>query len=202
MCKQAEKLPLLFAIMLLSLVPKASPINNKPIIGILTTPSDFPWQYEPGNWSYFPASYVKFLETVGARVVPIPYDAPYENLTYLFKGTNGLLFPGGGANQYIDDPWISSRVRANVTMAAAWLLHLAIEANDNGDYYPIWLPCQGCELFSQIVSNDLFLLDNVTGDVNVNRTMAFTKKAETSKIWKDLPDSLWNWIQYENVTFF
>jgi len=69
--------------------------------------------YAPGNYSYFPASYVKFIEAAGARVVPIPYDASPENLTFFFNSTNGLLLPGGGANIYIDNG--SERTYANVT---------------------------------------------------------------------------------------
>ena len=39
--------------------------------------------------SYFPASYVKWLESGGARVVAIPYDAPLATTAALLKQING-----------------------------------------------------------------------------------------------------------------
>lgn len=51
----------------------ASDANLRPIIGILSLPS------EESAWngkSYFAASYVKWIESGGARVVPLPYTQP------------------------------------------------------------------------------------------------------------------------------
>jgi len=42
------------------------------------------------------ASYIKFIELAGGRVVPIPYDADTATLDKIFNGINGILFPGGG----------------------------------------------------------------------------------------------------------
>lgn len=61
---------------------------------MLTLPQTF---YPSGGNSYFPASYVKWLESGGARVVPIPYDSAPADLSALLKQINGALFTGGGA---------------------------------------------------------------------------------------------------------
>ena len=47
---------------------------------------------------YIAASYVKYLESAGARVVPVLHTASKDNLTSTFNSINGLLYPGGGAN--------------------------------------------------------------------------------------------------------
>lgn len=47
-----------------------SVINERPIIGLLTQPGE----PAPVGQSYVAASYVKWLESAGARVVPILYD--------------------------------------------------------------------------------------------------------------------------------
>jgi len=41
------------------------------------------------------ASYVKWIESAGALVVPIHWDASYEELDNLFNSVNGMLFTGG-----------------------------------------------------------------------------------------------------------
>jgi len=70
-------------------------------------------EYPVNLYSNFDQNIVKFLASAGARVVPIPYDASYENLTYLFYNTNGLLFFGGDVPVYNDDPEQHSRTMTN-----------------------------------------------------------------------------------------
>src|SRR5689334_9777236 len=92
----------LYCIVVFLLIAKISysqTTPNRPVIGIMTIPSeysdsDYPAEY----WSYFAASYVKFLESGGAQVIPIPYDLPQENITYLLGQVNGVLFTGGDAD--------------------------------------------------------------------------------------------------------
>jgi gamma-glutamyl hydrolase len=66
--------------------------TNRPIIGI-TTQSTRLMPFKDLGKNYIPASYVKFLESSGARVVPI-----FNNLTEVetkktFKSINGEVFP-------------------------------------------------------------------------------------------------------------
>ena len=67
-------------------------IHCRPIVGVLTLPNSM-----TKDKSYFPASYVKWLESGGVRVAPIPYDIAPSQLTTLLKQLNGALFTGGGA---------------------------------------------------------------------------------------------------------
>ena len=81
----------------ISLAGAKPPINERPIIGILTNPNDEPvpeYETTPG---YFPASYVKWLEMAGARVVPLPFERP-SVVKDLLPFINGVLFTGGDAN--------------------------------------------------------------------------------------------------------
>jgi gamma-glutamyl hydrolase len=43
----------------------------------------------PKNKSYIAASYVKFVESGGARAVPILYDAPPDEVKRIFRAVNG-----------------------------------------------------------------------------------------------------------------
>jgi gamma-glutamyl hydrolase len=46
---------------------------------------------------YIAASYVKWIELAGGRVVPIPYNGTNDEMDKIFNNINGLLLPGGGA---------------------------------------------------------------------------------------------------------
>ena len=74
----------------------------QPVIGILTNPSDVKG-YDPSLFSYFPASYVKWLEAAGAMVVPIHWDNTYDEVDFLLSRVNAVLFTGGDTNLYVNN---------------------------------------------------------------------------------------------------
>ena len=86
---------------------------------------------------YLPASYVKLVESVGARVVPIPFDAPQEHIETLFRSVNGIIFPGGDADFTPGTLFYDN---------AKFIYDLVIQANDAGDYFPLIGICQGMEV--------------------------------------------------------
>jgi len=71
-------------------------LNVRPIIGILSQPTD--GDLTKYGSQYIAASYVKYIESAGARVVPILYDSGVTNITTLLGYINGILFPGGGSD--------------------------------------------------------------------------------------------------------
>ncbi|KAL7632891.1 UNVERIFIED_CONTAM: hypothetical protein RMT77_016798 [Armadillidium vulgare] len=74
-------------------------LNLRPIIGILSEELSYEMEDDFGylNYtSYIAASYVKFVESAGARVAPVLIDQPDEYYEYLGRTLNGFLFPGGG----------------------------------------------------------------------------------------------------------
>jgi hypothetical protein len=58
--------------------------NDRPIIGIMTLPSEYV-EFPNDTYSYMAASYVKFVESAGARVLPIPYEADPSFLERVFS---------------------------------------------------------------------------------------------------------------------
>lgn len=72
-------------------------LNMKPVIGILSFPSQFE-QYDSTKWNYISLSAVKFIEAGGARVVPVQWDLPIDNLTSLINSLNGLYIPSSKAD--------------------------------------------------------------------------------------------------------
>lgn len=69
-------------------------INGYPIIGILAQETSYALeQVYPGKYkSFIAASYVKFVEGGGARVVPIFIDKPKEYYKGIMKKVNGYEF--------------------------------------------------------------------------------------------------------------
>lgn len=53
------------------------------------------------------------MESAGARVIPIPYNATNAEMDKMFNNINGLLLPGGGAA---------------VSDAASYIVNKAIDA--------------------------------------------------------------------------
>ena len=52
------------------------------------------------NTNYIAASYVKFVEMFGGRVVPIFPNQTVSYYQFLAKRLSGVLFPGGGMDLY------------------------------------------------------------------------------------------------------
>nr|CAD7445343.1 unnamed protein product [Timema bartmani] len=62
---------------------------------------------------------------------------------HLVKSLNGVLFPGGAVNFEDADGYAA---------AGAILLDLATEANQNGDYFPVWGTCLGFQLLTYLAA--------------------------------------------------
>ncbi len=84
-------------VLLLVCVALVAADTDSPIIGVFTQPSTHPDAPCNGDCLYLAASYVKYLESAGARVVPINYYAQNDELDVLFHSLNGFFFVGGGA---------------------------------------------------------------------------------------------------------
>ena len=58
--------------------------NLYPIIGVYDQPSEYA-DYPPEKYSYIAASYVKYLESSGSRVVRIPYYETEKYYDWIFS---------------------------------------------------------------------------------------------------------------------
>ncbi|XP_062376550.1 gamma-glutamyl hydrolase-like isoform X2 [Sardina pilchardus] len=150
--------------------------NDKPIIGILAQELKYP---KPKRNSYIAASYVKTLEAAGARVVPVMINRPEEEYHQLFHSINGILFPGGAANL----------LTSGYAKAAHIFYKLALKANCQGDYFPIWGTCLGFEQLLVITSGEKLLCRTNTRGVSL--PLEFTQ---------DFPPDMMTALATENIT--
>ncbi|KAA0723861.1 Gamma-glutamyl hydrolase [Triplophysa tibetana] len=142
--------------------------NDRPIIGVLAQEVYNP---QPGRNSYIAASYVKFLESAGARVVPVT-----------------VLFPGGGV----------SIERSGYSRAASLFYRLALEANLRGDYFPILGICLGFEQLTLLTSGQNLLSHTNTSGVAL--PLNFTDESRHSRLFKDFPGDLMKSLASESLT--
>ncbi|KAM6908138.1 gamma-glutamyl hydrolase-like, partial [Lycodopsis pacificus] len=142
--------------------------NDRPVIGILAQQLRSP---KPNQTAYIAASYVKFLESGGARVVPVM-----------------ILFPGGRASI------ISSRYKR----AAQIFYELAVEANGRGDYFPVWGTCLGFQQLLYFTSVKTKL--SYTNTSGVTLPLSFTDETKGSRLFKGFPAELMDDLASESLT--
>lgn len=168
---------------------RKSPNQPRPIWGVLTQPVnseerlvDFQTYYR----EYIPASFVRWLESGGARVIPIRYDVDEQELRRLFESVNGILFTGGEITDISNTPY-----GKNARLLFQW----AVEANDSGDHFPLYGTCQGFQLLSQLAADNFTLKRRVKGCVGVSLPLEFTPKARSSRIFGSLPDHVYHTLR-------
>eukprot|EP00590_Aulacoseira_subarctica_P005037 CAMPEP_0172433398 /NCGR_PEP_ID=MMETSP1064-20121228/67993_1 /TAXON_ID=202472 /ORGANISM="Aulacoseira subarctica , Strain CCAP 1002/5" /LENGTH=284 /DNA_ID=CAMNT_0013181301 /DNA_START=77 /DNA_END=931 /DNA_ORIENTATION=- len=133
---------------------------------------------------YIAASYVKWLESAGARAIAIPFDAPDDIVESIFLQVNGILFPGGATT---DMPSSAKRI---------W--NLAKEANDNGDFFPLWGTCLGFELMVMLAADDNSIMHSGFDSYNISLPLFFTKEAPSSRMFQS--KKIRNIAESNNIT--
>jgi gamma-glutamyl hydrolase len=178
----------LSALFLHAILGLAGALNTWPIIGVFTQPS---WDSHPdcgGDCLYLAASYVKYLESAGARVVPINYYSTISQIDALFPKLNGFFFPGGGATF----PESAQRVFDNV-----------VTYSDAGDQVPLWGTCMGFQWLLISATRDTSILDPKSGQMdayNLSIPLDFKPSASSSKLFGNINKDLYNILAKENVT--
>jgi len=195
-------LQLFVVVVLLFFCFSSSQLNEKsPIIGILTEPAfsgecitfmDHSSYYSEG--SCFWSIYVDWIQQGGARVAYIPYDASKEKLDHLFKSLNGILFTGGELNLNFSLQYVQT---------AKYLYDLVLDANQRGDYFPLWGTCQGFQLLSVITAGNLSVLSiNAYDTNNITLPLILAEGAQNSRMFgnQTIPSKILNILTSGNST--
>eukprot|EP00743_Colponemidia_sp_Colp-15_P002174 GILK01002360.1.p1 GENE.GILK01002360.1~~GILK01002360.1.p1 ORF type:complete len:337 (-),score=54.26 GILK01002360.1:144-1154(-) len=181
-------------------------VTEKPIIGILTLPRDVNLTYnlplEQRNFtSYFPASYVKWIESAGGRAVPILYNSTHQQIRRLVKKLNGILFTGGGAELYKNRTRYNNTVKGTAyEKAGNFLYNLVVEANQHGVHLPLWGTCLGFQMLHVVASNTSACLDDYDS-VNYNLPLEFTEAAKSSRLFAEASEDVMDVLTNQNSTW-
>nr|BAG62694.1 unnamed protein product [Homo sapiens] len=160
---------------------------KKPIIGILMQKCRNKVMKNYGRY-YIAASYVKYLESAGARVVPVRLDLTEKDYEILFKSINGILFPGGSVDLR----------RSDYAKVAKIFYNLSIQSFDDGDYFPVWGTCLGFEELSLLISGECLL--TATDTVDVAMPLNFTGGQLHSRMFQNFPTELLLSLAVEPLT--
>ncbi|KAL6543326.1 Gamma-glutamyl hydrolase [Orobanche hederae] len=185
-------------------------LNFRPVIGILSHPGDGASGRlnNASNISYIAASYVKFVESAGARVIPLIFNEPtevlHEHLQSKLNLVNGVIFTGGRAksglyyevvqsifkNAFVAiNEWMPHQCFPN-RIAVKNLRHNVLRKNDAGDHFPLLAICLGFELLTMIVSEDRNILEEFSAK-NQASTLQFMNNIKINgSVFQRFPPAL------------
>ena len=151
-----------------------------PLIGVLSQPHYHKHHQDAQTIS---GPLVSWIESAGGRVVPIPYNAPWEQIDEIFESINGLMLPGGSGELWYGHPFFDT---------AAYLLQLAKKSNDRGDIFPIFGICLGFETLHILLANRTRedLLVPSAGQESVANTIELTDEADSSLFFRRWEEQL------------
>ncbi|XP_020901384.2 gamma-glutamyl hydrolase [Exaiptasia diaphana] len=161
--------------------------NNRPIIGVLA--ETLPAKRSQYGQYYIAASYVKFIESAGGRVVPIFPNATSDDILKIFNYINGVLFPGGGV----------SLTESGYAKNGKLFYELSVKAFDEGVTFPVLGTCLGFELLNVITSDDKVVLSHVDAE-NLPTPLIFAEGFKESRMFSNAPEHLLKSIQDSSIT--
>lgn len=162
-------------------------VTDRPIIGILA--QDTHGKFSKKGNSYIAASYVKYVESAGARVAPILINQPHDYYTNIFNAVNGVIFPGGG----------TSLSTSGYGKAGKILYDLAVVANQKGDYFPVWGTCLGFELLTYLAANGTSWMKSCWSQ-DVALSLKLSEGYNRSRIFKAIPSDVMKYVTSLPVT--
>eukprot|EP01127_Copromyxa_protea_P009934 TRINITY_DN2384_c0_g1_i1.p1 TRINITY_DN2384_c0_g1~~TRINITY_DN2384_c0_g1_i1.p1 ORF type:complete len:315 (-),score=76.29 TRINITY_DN2384_c0_g1_i1:57-1001(-) len=176
-----------FILLLVATASEAKKLNLRPIIGIVAEPDD---DVKP-TCTVMDGNYVRWLTAAGARIAVVRSDYPENELRTLFSSINGLLFTGGSRSLDADTPYFKT---------ASLLFDLVKQANNNGDYFPVWGTCMGFQLLSILGAQDHSILDPGFDSYNLTLPLMLTPLAKESRIFNTLSSKTVTTLTTQNAT--
>lgn len=170
-----------------------SKTNSCPLIGVLVQNITDKGLLEQApdlkGKSYIAASYIKWLEGAGARVVAFHPDMPEKKIQRLFDSVSGLLFPGGEIN--LKDSGYATLGKK--------LYDKAKKVNNDGVPFPVFGICRGMQAMAVFEEGNLSSLVP-TDSRNYTTSVHYTLDMINSPFLKDMEVPLMAAVEAYNVT--
>jgi len=158
----------------------------QPVIGIVTQPLSSSLMKDPqmaDKTSYIMKAYVDWVESAGARVVPLIMTDDNAVTDEKLSKINGVLFPGGSGNYRDIGDYIYNKLVAE---------------NDSGNFYPLWGTCLGFENLARFASDSGNPLSNQASK-DESLTLTFLEDPSSTKMFSDATDP--DYYTKEGMTF-
>ena len=164
-------------------------INLRPIIGIVSQMVTH--EFTPNiidSRTYIAASYVKYLETAGAQVIPIIPSFGKRKIKQLVHSINGVLFPGGAARMNDSGYYTTAKI----------IFKEAIKLNKKGDYFPLWGTCLGFETLHDVTAG-VSVLSKMEAE-NLPLPLNLTRDAFESRLFDKMPKNLMRALMFKKIS--
>jgi len=160
-----------------------------PIIGVLSKPLwEENYDVVTNKSQVIEAKYVRWIEGGGGKPIFINYNSSEDHLKNLFNQINGLMLIGGAAELVEYDKEKGKNILTLYGKKVKYMIDIAIKANDNGDYFPIWGTCLGYEILLLAFAEDCDLLKGECNCFNYTDVLNFTQEAYSSRVYSFLTD--------------
>eukprot|EP00928_Gymnodinium_smaydae_P068228 TRINITY_DN51300_c0_g1_i1.p1 TRINITY_DN51300_c0_g1~~TRINITY_DN51300_c0_g1_i1.p1 ORF type:complete len:333 (-),score=39.76 TRINITY_DN51300_c0_g1_i1:8-1006(-) len=169
-----------FVFLVSAIAPAVESVS--PVFGVLSH------KEKGGQRTVLVSSYVKWLESAGARVVPLRFGAPQCELDYLMDRVAGLVLPGG-----------SDTTNPEIGFGKfAYNLFKRAEARR----IPVWGTCLGHEQIMRFVCYDAAESNPVGSFPSEGHALplAFARTANASSVFRSLPDDMRRKLETTNLT--
>ncbi|KAG0719127.1 Gamma-glutamyl hydrolase [Chionoecetes opilio] len=168
----------------------AEELNLTPIIGVLAQElsKSMDEAVSPHNYtSYIAASYVKFYESAGARIVPVMINQDDDYYAMIAASLNGMIFPGGSAS--ITDKSGYGR--------AGELLYRLLQERDPP--VPLLATCLGFEMMMYLAGNGSYPLTRCYASSKADPLDLYTGWEE-SRMLGEAPEDVLEILTTTNAT--
>ena len=163
-------------------------LNNRPIIGILSEPTE---RY--GN--AITASYAKWIESAGARAAVVDYNSSASEVRRLFGSLNGVVLQGSAIRlQYHHEKYWQT---------ATLLFELTLAAHASGaEPFPIWGTCMGFQTLGILAagSNTSVLSRAAFDSSDYMADLSMTADTPHTRIFSSMPEGVKQTLTSGNAT--
>ena len=160
----------------------------KPVIGIYGNSEPENGDEKFINGTYYPLSYIYWLESAGAEVMAIHYWYSYELIDEILQKINGILFLGGGRLLIKEGTWETK---------AKYIIERSLKLE-----IPFWGTCQGFQLIATILSDDFTLLKHEFDDINVLHNIDINNNTRKSNMFKLFTPYEFELLSHTNSTIY
>ena len=189
----AASIPVIVLLLTFGFLIGTSESHNRPIIGIVAqeTSNYMKVKYNGTYDSYIAASYVKFVEGAGGRVVPIWIGQSNAYYKDIMGKINGVLWPGGVSSFNFTGKGYAE--------AASKMYKIAKEMNDKDTYFPIFAICLGFELLAAVTANYEPIRRKCNSE-NQTVHLNFTRSHTNSKLFGNASSDVLDILKEKDVT--
>lgn len=189
----------LFCFLIFSLIFSYS--ESVPVFGIVSTPSDYPDQYEPDKFSYIKESFPEFLSFANGDSVFIPYDLADMELFPILDAVDGVVFVGGAAEYWTINSSSGKREFTYFMTQLQKISRYVLKQNYKGRYLPLIGICQGMEVILMSFTNNAYLLDDCF-DAKGHKPLYITNSGMQSRMFQTVEEEEAEFIAEKGTLFF